>query len=459
MIFFFKLSDYKTLKNQSSFETFQNINSLATVKDVKQPEAFKFFINLLKEKIIQNNKSDVSYVLNHIHIDKSKLFTKKILTNILTDELFILVFNYCLSVDYERTDIISSDLLFTISQKTRKFDKCLFDPEIIENLMRIFQKDDQETNEKIIKIILQLSKNYSNDSIIFWDFMKSISNRISEIEYVSEFIYYEIQPFFADPDFNFDELFEIMMNILTFDNQIADSNILMSINKAIGLGSQNFIDFFINEKFVKILLDRIYCSQLKSVKKEAVILLTTFITKFDQIKLPLEFPLLQIKSISNLLDNQYTTLVTLRYLTSIIRFHPNVFNPEHLPIDFDINFLICKLLKIYSTDASFNIKIESSILICHLIEKSIINRDLLFENYSKILSILLDVISADFDDTEIYIEILIKVCSDFLTFGITQAMIQEVFDENDADIIISKCLEKRIELTSHIQSLNDIILH
>lgn len=454
------MSDYKASKEKTYLEIFRSYNSLHSIEAYNEPIFLDFLLNLLIDQIQKDDQKEVLVTLKHIQIEKSNYFTSKKLTKFFSEDKFNFIFIYCLSTNYDQISSISIDLLFTIIQKTKKFDHCFFSSPIIESFYTIFQKNDQEINNKIIQIILRLCRYNSIDCIIFWDLMKHLSNNIKELEFVSEFIYREIESFLTIEGFDFLELFEIMNNILTNNNQIANSNIMMSINKAIDLNSQEFIDFYINKSFLENLLNYIYYSQLKSVKKQSLILLTTFITHFCHVKeKTFEFPLLNFQILLNLLNTEATNLLALRYLNSIIIFHPNELSYEKLPSDFDINFLFCELLEKYSEETSFNIKVETYILIAHLIGHDFIDKGILLKNYSQIISILLEIIIIDFSDIGVFIEILIKVCSDFLTYGITQDSIQELFSVNDSETIFSECLEKHVDLTGHIQSLNNLIFN
>lgn len=454
------MSDYKGSKEKTYIEIFRSYNSSHSIKAFDGPILLDFLLNQLIDQIQKDDQKEVLVVLKHMQIEKSIYFTSKKLTKFFSEDDFNFIFFYCLSTNCDQISSISVDLLNTIIQKTKKFDHCFFSSQIIESFYNIFQKNDQEINNKIIQITSKLCRYSSIKCIIFWDLMKLASNNINELEFVSEFIYREIESFLTIEDFDFLELFEIMNNILTNNNQIANSNIMMSINKAIDLNSQEFIDFYINKSFLENLLNNIYHSQLKSVKKQSIILLTTFISKFCHVKeKTFEFPLLNYQTLLNLLNAEATNLLILRYLNSIIIFHPNELTYEKLPLDFDINFLFCELIEKHSTETSFNIKIETYVLISHLIGHDFIDKDLLLKNYPQIISILFELISVDFNDIEIFIEIFIKVCSDFLTSGITQDSIQELFIVNDSEIIFNECLEKHGDLTGHIQSLNNLIFN
>lgn len=254
--------------------------------------------------------------------------------------------------------------------------------------------------------------------------------------------------------FLYSDLFTVMTNILTKNNQIANGNILMAIKKGIDHDIQEFINYFIDDTFIQMLLEQINISNLKSIKRESLILLTSFIPKLNQ---TIKFPLLDIKLILRLLNDQTLIFSILRYLNSIVIFHPSILFIENLPQNFDITLLIYEVLKKYNREVPFKIKTEASNLIALFIDKKIIHITFLTKNYSQIFAVLLDYISIETIRSEFFILVLIEVCNQLITAGIEKDLIQQIFDENDAQNILDDCLAKSNDLIAYIQLLNNIV--
>lgn len=452
------INSYKKPKKQPVSELLAIYNYNQPANSNEKIDFFSLLFKLLIQNIQENNRDEVLSVLQHMEKEKDEIFSPKILLKHLSEDQFYFIFSYCLDFNYKEICDISIDFLFTINQNSRILDQYFFNSEIIEYFFSLSQLNDQDINNKLIQIFSKLSKYYPNDSIIFWDFIKEFSDDICIAEFVSEFIYYEIEFFNKIPNFDFIELFEIIGNIFPKNNQIANGNILMSINKAVNLDLQVFVDFFINEEFIKKLIYQIYNSQLKSVKKEAIILLTSFIKKLDQInEAPYEHTLLRSKYILSLLNYQTTSIAILKYLNSIIQFHPYVFNSESLPVGFDSMSIIYNVMKKCDEKASFKIKIESTLFIANLIMQNILDSFFLIENYAQILSLLLELISTDYDDPIFIIETLMELCHQLLKFGIHLNSIQDCFEDNDAETIFDECLEKNPNLSDNIQSLSNFV--
>ncbi|KAK8835338.1 hypothetical protein M9Y10_017866 [Tritrichomonas musculus] len=339
-------------------------------------------------------------------------------------------------------------------QQSRVLDTYIFDSRIINCLFELLQLNDTEINMKIAQICTILSQHHPEMSFIFWDFMKSISDSYSTLDLVSEFIYNEVIFFCKNMSFLYSDLFTVMTNILTKNNQIANGNILMAIKKGIDHDIQEFINYFIDDTFIQMLLEQINISNLKSIKRESLILLTSFIPKLNQ---TIKFPLLDIKLILRLLNDQTLIFSILRYLNSIVIFHPSILFIENLPQNFDITLLIYEVLKKYNREVPFKIKTEASNLIALFIDKKIINITFLTKNYSQIFAVLLDYISIETIRSEFFILVLIEVCNQLITVGIKKDLIQQIFDENDAQNILDDCLAKSKDLIAHIQLLNNIV--
>ena len=171
----------------------------------------------------------------------------------------------------------------------------------------------------------------------------------------------------------------------------------------------------------------------------------------------IKFPLLDIKLILRLLNDQTLIFSILRYLNSIVIFHPSILFIENLPQNFDITLLIYEVLKKYNREVPFKIKTEASNLIALFIDKKIINITFLTKNYSQIFAVLLDYISIETIRSEFFILVLIEVCNQLITVGIKKDLIQQIFDENDAQNILDDCLAKSKDLIAHIQLLNNIV--
>lgn len=446
--------EFKASDNQTQLEKFEYDSLLYKEKLGKEAGILTEYFNLLNENIQNDNHNEVLCILKHVQIDKKELRSSRVLSKFLAENKFFFIFLYCLDAKHNEIAKISINLLHSMIQQSRVLDTYIFDSRIINCLFELLQLNDTEINMEIAQICTILSQHHPEMSFIFWDFMKSISDSYSTLDLVSEFIYNEVIFFCKNMSFLYSDLFTVMTNILTKNNQIANGNILMAIKKGIDHDIQEFINYFIDDTFIQMLLEQINISNLKSIKRESLILLTSFIPKLNQ---TIKFPLLDIKLILRLLNDQTLIFSILRYLNSIVIFHPSILFIENLPQNFDITLLIYEVLKKYNREVPFKIKTEASNLIALFIDKKIINITFLTKNYSQIFAVLLDYISIETIRSEFFILVLIEVCNQLITVGIKKDLIQQIFDENDAQNILDDCLAKSKDLIAHIQLLNNIV--
>ncbi|OHT17155.1 hypothetical protein TRFO_12686 [Tritrichomonas foetus] len=415
---------------------------------------FKFYqlsLNLLYEAISKGNPNDVASILGHLKLRDTIIQSSEAISYFFTEDAFLNIFCFSFYSSYQPLVLSAIEFLFYLIKGSKSVDSYVFNPQIIESFYFLYNLKDEQKNSFIFQIIDILSFRNPKETVIFWDLIKQSTN-FGNIEYISHFIFNEIEMLFKIPNFNYDELFILMCNIIKSFNIPAKSEIWMTIKKGIEMKHQIFLNYFINQKFCKKLIKNTH-SSLKCIQKDGFLVLTSFICRMKTNEV-LEWKVFEIENILHLLNSTALEFVIINFLSEVVNWHPAVF----LSIDNQSIYLLINLILNKCNSSIFKIRDKSILLLSNSFSKNLF-QDFFMENYKTILPLFFESIKIDIKNSQINIENIYQLCDKLIATGINQDEKIHIFTENDFDEILQSLQDdnNNTEIAHKAQILYDFI--
>lgn len=440
-------------KSDEEFNSRLEFDCLTKSHQSRNSSLLNYLFRLLFDQIHKDNRNEVLSILNHIQIEKNQ--SHIFLSLFREDEIFEILF-YCLNFRFPEIFKKMCEIIYSMLSQTRLFDHFLFHPVIIEFFASFVQQENHIQDDHLPKLILLLSKFNLKDSIIFWDCMMSFSECKKHFESISQYIYYQIENLVDIETLNYEQLFNILDNILTSDNPINFGTVTMTIRKSFDIHHEAFIQKYATFDFFNFIMATLQTIHLHSVQRECLLLLNSFTLIFSENQ-EVQFPcLIDLLFLSSLIKNQATCYLGLKYFHGIVSHFPSLLSDTNLQNESTPLYLL--ILEIAESDTAFKSRNESFLIIMNGINAEIFTHDFLKEHYNRIIDFFFEFVENNASVAHFLLSMIIKLCTFLIDSGIDAESIQCIFNEKDADQILSRINHNSTNnLDDDIQALFSVI--